>query len=97
MNAILSPADLVRHPPARALALSDGAVRGLRWSLIVALTAAAAALMMVGPEMFQASVASQLASGVLEQGLVPGAMGDPPDPFYQQKLDAKIEELPAQF
>ena len=61
------------------------------------MTAASAGMLSYGSEAFEASVQAQIASGVQAQGFVaPGAAQDT-DPFLQQKLDAKSEELPAQF
>ena len=73
----------------------------LLWASVALVTCAAVFILVLGPgrAMFREAVALELApgsTGMLQQALAAGG-SSMDDPFYQKKLDAKAEELPAQF
>ena len=97
MHALFStshPALARAHP---GFELSTSVRQALRWGSFVAIGLAAATLLSYGIAVFEASVATELATGSMQHGLTQADKADLQDPFLQQKLDAKIEELPAQF
>ncbi len=69
----------------------------LRWAAIAAMGLATAALLSYGITVFETSVATQLTTGNLQHGFSVAERPDALDLFVQQKRDAKLEELPAQF
>ena len=73
----------------------------LLWASVALVTCAAVFILVLGPgkAMFREAVSLELApgsTGMLQQALAP-AGSSMEDPFYQKKLDAKADELPAQF
>lgn len=96
MSAVLSPGPDAAMPRDLARPLPDAAMQALCWSLIVAL-AVASALLIRGVELFDAPVGLPLAAAAAHQQVIVIAAPAQSAPFYQQKLDARFEELPAQF
>ena len=75
--------------------------QALLWSGGTLATCAVVFMLVLGPgkAMFREAVSMELApgsTGLLQQAWTAGGTGAE-DPFYKQKVDAKAEELPAQF
>ncbi|MCY7320023.1 MAG: hypothetical protein LH617_15105 [Ramlibacter sp.] len=97
MHAVFSPGELALPRARRESGFPHSVRHALRWGAIVALGLAAAALLSYGISVFETSVATQLTAGNLQHGFSLAERADAPDPFLQQKWDAKLEELPTQF
>ena len=97
MHVLLSPGDLALPRARREPEFPHSVRHALRWGAIAATGLAAAAFLSYGISVFETSVATQLTAGNLQHGFSLAERPDAQDPFLQQKRDAKIEELPAQF
>ena len=97
MHVLLSTGDSALPRAHPGFELSAPVRQALRWGSFMAVGLAAATLLSYGIAVFETSVATELATGSMQHGLTLADKADLQDPFLQQKRDAKIEELPAQF